>query len=79
MPTHISGFRALDMSFPFSPAARKALPSHLTMLYVAENAIPLKAIEAMRGSPSPWKVFNKIPKHEDARKKRLTASVLLNV
>jgi len=50
---YISTFRTLDMSLPFRPAAMKVGPSHLMRLYVDANAMPLKAREAIRGSPSP--------------------------
>lgn len=50
---YISTFRTLDMSLPFRPAAMKVGPSHLIRLYVDANAMPLKAREAIKGSPSP--------------------------
>jgi len=56
-----------DISFPFNPAFINVGPSHLIIEYVAEKAIPLKARDAMRGSPSPRKVLAIIP--SDARNK----------
>jgi hypothetical protein len=45
------------------------------MEYVAANAMPLKARDAMRGSPSPWKVFAMIPQHARNSDRRLNVSV----
>lgn len=41
----------------------KTGPSHIIRLYVEAKAMPLKAREAIRGSPSPWKVLAMIAKH----------------
>jgi hypothetical protein len=45
------------------------------MAYDAVKAIPLNAREAMRGSPSPRKVFAMMPNDANARDKRLRLSV----
>ena len=37
--------------------------------------MPLKARDAMRGSPSPWKVLAIMPKHARDRDRRLEVSV----
>jgi len=63
----ISFLCTFDISFPFKPAFINVGPSHLIIEYVAEKAMPLKARDAMRGSPSPWNVFAIIPR--DARNK----------
>jgi hypothetical protein len=65
MVSGISFLCTFDISFPFNPAFINVGPSHLIIEYVAEKAIPLKARDAMRGSPSPRKVFAIIPR--DAR------------
>ena len=41
--------------------------------------MPLKASDAIRGSPSPWKVFAKMPKQATESVKRLQVSTLLRV
>lgn len=43
------------------------------------NAIPLKAKEAIRGSPSPWKVLAMMPMQAAERVSRLHDSVPVNV
>lgn len=53
----------LPISFPFIPAFIKVGPNHRIMAYDAEKAMPLSAREAIRGSPSPWKVFVITPRH----------------
>jgi hypothetical protein len=63
----ISFLCTFDISFPFNPAFMNVGPSHRIIEYVAEKAIPLNARDAMRGSPSPRKVFAMIPR--DARNK----------
>ena len=55
----------------------KVSPSHLIRLNVNENAIPLKAKEAIRGSPSPWNVFTIMPTQAAESVRRLHASTLL--
>jgi hypothetical protein len=45
------------------------------MAYVAANAIPLSAREAMRGSPSPRKVLAMMPNDARKRDRRLRVSV----
>ena len=57
----------------------KAGPSHRIRLYVKENAIPLNANDAMRGSPSPWKVLAMMPIQAAEMTERLRVSELLNV
>ena len=57
----------------------KAGPSHRIRLYVKENAIPLNANDAMRGSPSPWKVLAMIPIQAAVMAERLSVSELLKV
>ena len=52
-------------------------PSHLIRLNVNENAMPLNAREAIRGSPSPWKVFTMMPTQAAESVRRLHASTLL--
>jgi hypothetical protein len=63
------------MSTPFNPAFINTGPSHLIKLYVAANAIPLSANEAINGSPSPWKVFARTPTQAMDRATRLNVSV----
>jgi len=50
-------------------------PSHRIIEYDAANATPLNAREAMRGSPSPRKVFAIMPKDASVRDNRLRISV----
>lgn len=64
---------------PFSPAAINTAPSHRIRLYANEKAMPLKAREAIRGSPSPWKVFAMMPMQAREREERERTSVLLSV
>ena len=52
-------------------------PSHLIRLNVNENAMPLNAKEAIRGSPSPWNVFTMMPAQAAESVRRLHASTLL--
>ncbi len=75
----MSIFLALDISLPFRFAFINVSPSHRIRLYVRENAMPLKASDAIRGSPSPWKVFAKMPKQATESVKRLQVSTLLRV
>lgn len=77
--SYISIFRTLHMSLPFRPAAMKVGPSHLMRLYVDANAMPLKAREAIRGSPSPWKVLAMTARHAAETAQRLRVSALLRV
>lgn len=71
----ISFLFTLLISFPFNPAFMNAGPSQRIIANVAENAIPLKASEAMRGSPSPWKVFAMMPQQARDSDKRESISV----
>ena len=71
----ISFLCTLLMSFPFNPAFMKVGPSQRIMAYAAAKAIPLNASDAMRGSPSPWKVFAIIPKQARPKDSRLRVSV----
>lgn len=77
--SHISGFLGLAISLPFSPAFMKTGPSHLIRLNVAAYAIPLNAIEAIKGSPSPWKVLTITPREAPTRTRRLQVSFRDNV
>ena len=54
-------------------------PNHRIKAYVKENAVPLKASEAISGSPFPWKVFARTPRHAVESEIRVHASVLLRV
>lgn len=65
------------MSLPLSPAAMKVSPSHRIRLNVNANAMPLNANDAIRGSPSPWKVLAMMPTHAAERARRLNVSALL--
>ena len=47
-------------------------------LYVEAKAIPLNAIEAIKGSPSPWNVLAITPKHAIESARRLRVSALDN-
>ena len=73
---YISGFFNFDISRPFKPASMNTGPSQRIMLYEEANAIPLKASEAITGSPSPWNVLATTPTHARERAERLSASVL---
>ena len=73
---YISGFFNFDISLPFKPASMNTGPNQRIMLYEAANAIPLKASEAITGSPSPWNVLATTPTHARERAERLSASVL---
>lgn len=53
----------------------KVGPSHLIIANEAENAIPLNARDAMRGSPSPWKVFAITPMQARDKERRDHVSV----
>lgn len=75
MVSGISFLCTLLISFPFSPAFMNVGPSHRIIAYDAEKAIPLSASEAMRGSPSPWKVLAIIPKHASERDASVRFSV----
>ena len=57
----------------------KMFPSHLIMQYVDAKAMPLKAKDAIRGSPSPWNVLAIIPKHATEIVKRVKASAQLRM
>jgi hypothetical protein len=74
MVSGISFLCTFDMSFPFNPAFINVGPSHRIMEYDAANAMPLNAREAMRGSPSPRKVFAIMPNDASARDSRLRVS-----
>lgn len=76
-PTYMSIFLALDISFPFKPAAMKTSPSHRIKQYVNENAIPLNAKDATKGSPSPLIELAMIPRHVAVIAQRLNVSALL--
>jgi hypothetical protein len=65
----------LPISFPFIPAFMNVGPSHRIIAYEDENAMPLRAREAMRGSPSPWKVFAIMPRHASDIVARVQLSV----
>ena len=52
----------------------KTSPSHRIRLKVRANAKPLNANEAIRGSPSPWKVLMTIPTQTAESVQRLHAS-----
>ena len=52
----------------------KTSPSHRIRLKVRANAKPLNANEAIRGSPSPWKVLMTMPTQTAESVKRLHAS-----
>ena len=52
----------------------KTSPSHRIKLKVRANARPLNANEAIRGSPSPWKVLIMMPTQAAESDKRLHAS-----
>ena len=75
MVSGISFLCTLLISFPFNPTFMKAGPSHRIIAYDAENAIPLSASEAIRGSPSPWNVLAIIPRHASERDARVRFSV----
>ena len=77
MWTYISTFLDFDISFPFRPAFMKTSPSHLIMQYADAKAMPPKAKDAIRGSPSPWKVLAMMPRHAAETAKRVRASALL--
>lgn len=53
----------------------KTSPSHRIKLKVRANARPLNANEAIRGSPSPWKVLVMMPIQATESTKRLHTSV----
>ena len=55
----------------------KVSVSHRIRLKVKENAMPLNANEAIRGSPSPWKVLTTMPKQAAERARRLHASAVV--
>jgi hypothetical protein len=71
----ISFLCTLLISFPFKPAFMNVGPSQRIMAYVAANATPLKASEAMRGSPSPWKVLATTATQARNKDRRLSCSV----
>lgn len=52
----------------------KTSPSHRMRLKVRANARPLKANEAIRGSPSPWNVLIMMPTQAAEIVRRLQAS-----
>jgi hypothetical protein len=56
----------------------KAFPSHLIKQKVRTKARPLNPREAIRGSPSPWKVLAMIPTHAALNESNDSVSVLLN-
>lgn len=53
MCSYISGLLGFAMSFPFRPALMKTGPSHRIRLNVNAKATALKAMDAIRGAPSP--------------------------
>lgn len=59
--SYISGLLGFAISRPFRPAFKNTGTSHLIILNVTANAIPLNASEATKGAPSPWKVFRRMP------------------
>lgn len=63
------------MSVPFSPAFISVGPNHLIIANDAAKATPLRAREAIRGSPSPWKVFASTATQAKVREKRERVSV----
>ena len=64
------------MSLPFNPALMKACPSHLMRAYERAKARPLKARDAIRGAPSPWKVWKMTAMQAKERDNRLQVSLL---
>ena len=78
-PTYISFFLDLDMSLPLRPALMKVSPSHRIKLKANAKDIPLNAKEAIRGSPSPWKVLTITPRQAAERVRRLHASEPVSV
>jgi hypothetical protein len=70
----MTGRFGLAISFPLKPALMKTGPSHLIMLKVTANAIPLNAREATNGAPSPSKVLASTPRQAPARMMRLHVS-----
>ena len=79
MRTDISTFFSLDMSLPFMFASINVSPSHRMRLNVEANAMPLNAKEAIRGSPSPWKVLAMMPKQAAVRPKSVHDSNFVSV
>ena len=61
MITNISVLCSFDISRPLMFALMNVSPSHRMRLNVRANAMPLNAIETIRGSPSPWKVWATTP------------------
>lgn len=57
----------------------KVSPSHRIRLKVNAKAMPLNANDAIRGSPSPWKVLAMMPTHAAERARRLNVSALLRL
>jgi hypothetical protein len=72
--TYITGRFGLAMSFPLKPARIKTGPSHLIILKVTANAIPLNAMDDTKGAPSPSNVLTSTPRQAPARNKRLQVS-----
>lgn len=70
----MTGRVGLAISFPLKPARTKTGPSHLIILKVTENAIPLNAMAGTNGAPSPSKVLTRTPRQAPARTKRLQVS-----
>ena len=74
--TYIVTFFVLLISTPFKPASMNVFPSHLIRLYANANAMPLKASEAISGSPLPRKLLYKITTAANVREKSVHVSVL---
>lgn len=71
---YISTSLSLDMSRPLRLAFMKMSPSHRIKLKAKANARPLKANEAIRGSPSPLNVLTIMPIQAAESVRRLHAS-----
>ena len=74
--TYMATFLVLLISTPFNPASINVFPSHLIRLYANANAIPLKASEAISGSPLPRKLLYRITSAAKDRERRLHVSAL---
>jgi len=61
---------AFEISFPFNPTLLKESPSQTIRQYEAENAMPLKPRDAIRGSPSPTNTVQINPRHAPTMVKR---------
>jgi hypothetical protein len=67
------------MSRTLSPTCINTFPSHRIKQKLNENASPLKASEAMSGSPSPWKVFASMPIQAVERAKSQSVSEVVRL